>query len=564
MDTKTFYPKTYAVLTHEGFKQNFSRDLIAGIITGIIALPLAIAFGIASGATPEQGLFSAIIGGLIISLFSGSRVQIGGPTGAFIVVVYNIIATYGIAGLIIATIMAGIILILLGVLRLGSIIKFIPYPVTQGFTSGIAVLIAMTQLNDFLGLSIKNIPASVVGRIGAYWEHLGALDTRALAIGAITIFLILLCKKFLPRIPGSLIAIIILTVITSFFHIDIETIFSRFGTINSSFPHPVMPDFSFELLVKLLPSALTIAILGAIESLLSAVVADGMTGMRHNSNTELIAQGISNIVTPMFGGIPTTGAIARTATNIQNGGRTPLAGIFHAVTLLLIVEFFGQYASAIPLAILSGILLTVALNMSEYRLFFKMFRAPKSDVVIMLTTFILTILVDLTVAIPTGIVLASLLFMSRMERVAGGVIIEPESNADPRDDDPFAIGNYTIPQGVCVYEINGPFFFGAAKKFQDEALRRTPKVLILRMRNVSAIDATGLFALQDIIKTCKKNNCVVLISAIQKQPLTALKKSGITDELVSKQVFLDISSALKHAEEIIASIQSARSSRRAK
>ncbi len=564
MDIKTFYPKTYAVLTHEGFTQNFSRDLIAGIITGIIALPLAIAFGIASGATPEQGLFSAIIGGFIISLFSGSRVQIGGPTGAFIVVVYNIIAEYGISGLIIATMMAGVILILLGVLRLGSIIKFIPYPVTQGFTSGIAVLIAVTQLNDFLGLSIKNIPASVVGRLGAYWDNLGALDTGALAVGAVTILLILLCKKYLPRIPGSLLAIIILTCIASLFHFNIETIFSRFGTINSSFPHPVIPEFSFDLLVKLLPSALTIAILGAIESLLSAVVADGMTGMRHNSNTELIAQGISNIVTPVFGGIPTTGAIARTATNIQNGGRTPLAGMFHAVTLLLIVAFFGKYASAIPLAILSGILLTVALNMSEYRLFFKMFRAPKSDVVIMLTTFVLTILVDLTVAIPTGIVLASLLFMSRMERVAGGVIIEPESNADPRDDDPFAIGNYTIPQGVCVYEINGPFFFGAAKKFQDEALRKTPKVLILRMRNVSAIDATGLFALQDIIKTCKKNNCVVLISAIQKQPLLALKKSGITEELVSKQVFLDISIALKHAEEIVAASKSSKSSRRAK
>ena len=553
MNKQTFYPKIIEILQHENLTKNLSHDLLAGIITGIIAMPLAIAFGIASGATPEQGLFSAIIGGFLISLFSGSRVQIGGPTGAFIIVVYNIINTYSISGLIVSTIMAGIILILLGILRLGSVIKFIPYPVTQGFTSGIAVLIVMTQLNDFLGLSLHNIPASIIERLQIYWNNIDAINPAALLLGCITILIVLSCRRILPKLPGSLLAIVILTLAVYLFQINVDTIYTRFGTINNSFPSLVIPEFKLDFIVKLLPSALTIAILGAIESLLSAVVADGMTGMHHNSNTELIAQGISNMITPLFGGIPTTGAIARTATNIHNGGRTPLAGMFHAITLLLIVAFLGKYASAIPLTILAGILLTVALNMSEYRLFFKMFKAPKSDVIIMLTTFFLTIIVDLTIAIPTGIVLASLLFMSRMESVAGGEIINPDKGINPEIDDPFAIGNYRIPHGVCVYEINGPFFFGAAKKFQYEALRTTPRVLILRMRNVSAIDATGLFALQDIIRTCDLNHCTVLISAIQKQPLTALKKAGITKQLASKQIFLNIAGALKHAEDIIAS-----------
>lgn len=551
MNSKTFYPKIYEALKNGEISKYLTKDIPAGIITGIIALPLAIAFGIASGATPEQGLFSAIIGGFLISLFSGSRVQIGGPTGAFIVVIYNIISTYGMTGLFISTIMAGVILVLFGILRFGSIIKFIPYPVTLGFTSGIAVLIAITQLNDFLGLALSNIPASVIGRLITYYSNLSLINPTAVIIALLSIALIIICKKYTPKIPGSLLAILIFSVIVWFFAFNIETVGSRFGTINNSLPSPEFPAITLAILIKLLPSALTIAILGAIESLLSAVVADGMTGMHHNSNTELIAQGISNMITPIFGGIPTTGAIARTATNIQNGGRTPVAGLTHACTLLLIVIFLGKYASSIPLAILSGILLTVAVNMSEFRLFIKMFKAPKSDIAIMLTTFLLTIFVDLTVAIPAGIVLASLMFMSRMERVAGGEIVDPNSELESAKDDPFAIGNYNIPQGVCVYEINGPFFFGAAKKFQYEALRIMPEILILRMRNVSAIDATGLFALQDIIKTCSKKNCIVLISAIQKQPLNALNKAGIADNLRSKQIFLNIEAALDYAQKAL-------------
>ncbi len=551
MNSKTFYPKIFEAFKNGEISKSFSKDVSAGIITGIIALPLAIAFGIASGATPEQGLFSAIIGGFLISLFSGSRVQIGGPTGAFIVVIYNIISTYGMTGLFISTIMAGVILVIFGIFRFGSIIKFIPYPVTLGFTSGIAVLIAITQLNYFLGLSLSNIPASVTDRLITYYSNLNLINPTAIIIALFSIALIIICKRYLPKLPGSLLAIFIFSLIVWFFALNIETVGSRFGTINNSLPLPDFPLITIDIIIKLLPSALTIAILGAIESLLSAVVADGMTGMHHNSNTELIAQGISNIITPIFGGIPTTGAIARTATNIQNGGRTPIAGLTHAVTLLLIVIFLGTYASAIPLAILSGILLTVAVNMSEYKLFIKMFKAPKSDIAIMITTFLLTIFIDLTVAIPAGIVLASLMFMSRMESVAGGEIVDPSNELESAKDDPFAIGNYNIPQGVCVYEINGPFFFGAAKKFQYEALKTMPEILILRMRNVSAIDATGLFALQDIIKTCSKKNCIVLISAIQKQPLNALNKAGIAENLRSKQIFLNIEAALDYAKKIL-------------
>ncbi len=551
MNKTIFSPKIYKVWQEKGFRKNLSKDISAGVITGIIALPLAIAFGIASGATPEQGLFSAIIGGFLISVFSGSRVQIGGPTGAFIVVVYTIIRDFGMQGLFLATIMAGILLILFGLLKLGSIIKFIPYPVTQGFTSGIAILIAVTQLNDFFGFPLKEIPSSIAGRLSAYATSLPQLNPTALFIGISTIGIIIMCKKVLPKFPGSLLAVILLSLIVYCFSLNVETIGVKFGVINNSFPSLGLPSFNLDLLIKLLPSAFTIAILGAIESLLSAVVADGMTGMRHHSNTELIAQGISNIITPLFGGIPTTGAIARTATNIQNGGRTPLAGIVHAITLLVIVIFLGSYASDIPLAILAGILLVVAVGMSEYKLFIKMFRAPKSDILVMLTTFFLTIFVDLTVAIPTGVVLASLMFMRRMEQVAGGEFLDNEDDIITREDDPFAISNFTVPVGVRVYEINGPFFFGAAKRFQDAVIQKAPRVLILRMRNVNAIDATGLFALEDIIKACNAKNCIVLISAIHPQPLAALTKSGIPEILESKQIFPDIDTALKYASSII-------------
>ncbi len=546
-----FEPALLEVARKEGLLKNILHDLPAGVITGIIALPLAIAFGIASGATPEQGLFTAIIGGALISLFSGSRFQIGGPTGAFIVVVYSIIHEFGMQGLIISTLMAGVMLIVFGALKLGSIIKFVPYPVTLGFTSGIAVIIAVTQLNDFLGLGLKDMPAEVSGRVHAYATNLSLFNWQALMLGVFSIIIIIGLRKVSSRIPAALLAVILLSALVVLVSLDVQTIGSRYGQLKSSFPGFSFPDFDFALLVKLFPSAMSIAVLGAIESLLSAVVADGMTGRRHRSNMELVGQGIANVVTPLFGGIPSTGAIARTATNIHNGGKTPLSGVIHAITLLLIVLILGRYASYIPMAVLAGILLVVAFGMSEYKLFIKMFKAPKSDISVMILTFLLTVFVDLTVAIPTGMVLAAFLFMRRMEQVAGGSVVNAENSPAPSEDDPYAIGNFEIPPHVTVYEINGPFFFGAAKKFQDELLDHKPKVLILRMRNVNAIDATGIFALEDIIASCKKHGCTVLVSAIHQQPLNALHKSGIHNYLESREIFLNIASALDYARKIV-------------
>ncbi len=525
-----FEPKFVTVFKNGYPLKQLLPDLTAGILTGIVALPLAIAFAIASGVKPEQGLYTAVIAGGIISLLSGSRVQIGGPTGAFIVVVFAIVQQFGINGLAVATIMAGIILIIMGITKLGSAIKYIPYPVTIGFTTGIALIIAITQIKDFLGLTTGPMPASLPGKLKELAGSLNTCNLSAMITGLAVIAVILICKRISPRIPGALIAIILATAVAKIFSLPLETIGSRFGSVPSSLPMPSLPDINMDIIVKMFPSAFTIALLAGIESLLSAVVADGMTGFRHRSNAELVAQGAANIVSPLFGGIPATGAIARTATNIKNGGRTPLAGIIHAITLFLILILFGKWAGLIPMASLAAVLLVVAYNMSEWQLFVKMFSGPKSDSMIMLITFILTVVIDLTVAIEVGVVLAAFLFMRRMESVSDAkLVIYPPDEALESDDD-FAIGNYTIPDGVEIFEINGPFFFGAANKFKDAIgfIEKQPKVLILRMRHVSAIDATGIRALEEILTSLQKRNTKILISGIKEQPKKVLDSSGIS------------------------------------
>lgn len=546
---REFEPQLVSVLREGYSRKTFFADLTAGTITGIVALPLAIAFGIASGATPQQGLFTAIIAGALISILSGSRVQIGGPTGAFIVIVYSIISQHGMDGLILATIMAGVMLVFMGAGRLGGVIKFIPYPVTLGFTSGIAAIIALTQLRDFFGLPIENLPAEFLPKIEVYAQNAGAINYQALLIGALTIFVIRYWSRLFPRLPGSLIAVLSCTALVFLFGLNVETIGSRFGEIKTGFPALQFPEITIDRIVQLFPAALAIAMLGAIESLLSAVVADGMTGGRHRSNIELVAQGVANIVTPLFGGIPSTGAIARTATNVKNGGRTPFAGIIHALVLLLIVIFLGRFAALIPMAVLAGVLLMVSLGMSEYHLFIKMFRAPKSDVCVMLCTFLLTVFLDLTVAIPAGMILASFLFMHRMEQVTGMGVIGNES-ADSADEraDPFAISRFDVPEEVAVFEIQGPFFFGAARKFQDSINDHGSRILILRMRNVPAIDATGLFALEDTIKQMEREGGVVIISGINPQPLSAFEKAGLAERIGRHRIHPNIAEALRQAE----------------
>jgi len=488
-------PKSITTLKSYNRSQ-FSADLVAGVIVGIVALPLAIAFAIASGVTPDRGLYTAIIAGFLISALGGSRVQIGGPTGAFVVIVYGIIQRFGIDGLIVATLMAGVILIVLGVARLGAAIKFIPHPVVVGFTSGIAVIIFSSQVKDFLGLKVGTLPAEFIPKWTVMSTHLGSIDGTTAGVSAVALAIMLVWPRVSHRIPGPFVALIVTTALVRFFHLPVETIGTRFGAISASFPHPVLPHVTLEQLTALVAPAFTIALLAAVESLLSAVVADGMIGGRHRSNMELVAQGIANIASPLFGGIPATGAIARTATNVKNGGRTPVAGMVHALTLLLITLFFGRWAALIPLSCLAAILVVVSYHMSEWRTFRSELTAPKSDVVVLLATFILTVIVDLTVAIEVGMVLAAFLFMRRMAEVTNISIVTRElADADGEEEaDPNAVRDRSVPNGVEVFEINGPFFFGAAEQFKDtlNQVARKPKVLIIRLRDVPAIDATGL------------------------------------------------------------------------
>lgn len=547
-----FKPKLF-VLLPQMTKSQLLNDIIAGIIVGIVALPLAIAFSIASGVSPEKGLITAIIGGFIVSLLGGSRVQIGGPTGAFIVIVYGIVQQYGINGLLISTFMAGIILMIMGFSQMGSIIKFIPYPVVIGFTSGIAVVIFSSQVNDFLGLSIKNVPADFIEKWITYFHNITFINYETLFIGLISLLIILFWPKVSKKIPGSIIAILISTALVHILSMNVETIESRFGSIPSSIPSLVFPEIDLSIIKQLIMPATTIAILAAIEALLSAVVADGMIGGKHKSNMELVANGVANIFSPLFGGIPVTGAIARTATNIKNGGRTPVAGIVHAITLLAIMLLLGQWAKLIPMATLAAILIVVAYNMSEHHTFRQLLKSPKSDVAVLLTTFGLTVIFDLTVAIEIGMILAVILFMRRMANVSNLGIITRELSDSEEQNDTNSIQKKIVPEGVEVYEINGPFFFGAATKFR-EVLRQVenpPKIMILRMRNVQAIDATGLNLLREIIQNNKKEDIQMIFSGVHAQPLFAMTQYQIINEIGEENIFGDIDSALDRAREIL-------------
>jgi len=545
-------PKLFTTLRNYS-KQQFISDATAGVIVGIVALPLAIAFGIASGVTPEKGIITAIIAGFVISFFGGSRVQIGGPTGAFIIVVYEIVQQYGTTGLAIATIMAGIILVIMGLVKFGSLIKFIPYPVVVGFTSGIALLIFSTQIKDFFGLQLKDVPAEFHEKWLAYFQYFSTFNYNVVIIALLALLIMILWPRITHKIPGSLIAIIATTVIVIVFELPVDTIGSRFGEISSNLPSPNFYKIDLGVIRNLIGPATVIAILAAIESLLSAVVADGMIGGKHRSNMELVAQGLANIITPVFGGIPATGAIARTATNIKNGGRTPVAGIFHSITLLLIMLFFGSYARLIPMATLAAILVVVAYNMSEWRAFKSLLKSPKSDVVVLVTTFLLTVIFDLTIAIEIGMVLSVLLFMKRMSEVSNVSVITRELEDEEDKPDPNATDKKKIPEEVEVFEINGPLFFGAAKKFKDamSIIEKPPKVRIIRMRNVPAIDATGLQTLKDFYNDSKKHKTHMILSGVHTQPLYAMTQAGIFDLYGEENIHGNIDDALDRAREIL-------------
>ena len=543
-----FVPKSITTLKTYTRSQ-FTADATAGVIVGIVALPLAIAFAIASGVTPDRGLYTAIIAGFLISALGGSRVQIGGPTGAFVVIVYGIVQKYGIDGLIVATIMAGVILVILGVAKLGSAIKFIPHPVVVGFTSGIAVIIFSSQMKDLLGLRMGDLPVEFIPKWRAIASHLDSANAAAIALAGAALLIMVLWPRVSHRIPGPFVALIATTLAVKVFDVPVETIGTKFGAISATFPNLIVPHVSLEQATALVGPAFTIALLAAVESLLSAVVADGMIGGRHRSNMELIAQGVANIVAPMFGGMPATGAIARTATNVKNGGRTPVAGMVHALTLLLITLFFGRWAALIPLATLAAILIVVSYHMSEWRTFRSELTAPRSDVVVLLTTFALTVLVDLTVAIEVGMVLAVFLFMRRMAEVTNVSIVTRELAESDDDDDPNSIRRRKIPPDVEVFEINGPLFFGAAEQFKDTLgqIAKNPKVLIIRMRDVPAIDSTGLHALHELARRCKHDGTRLLLSDVHAQPMFALVRSDMLAELGEENLFGNIDDALDRA-----------------
>ena len=559
MKTLDFKPKIVSAIRSYD-KKTFSSDLMAGIIVGIVALPLAIAFAIASGVSPEKGIITAIVAGFIISALGGSKVQIGGPTGAFIIIISGIIAQYGVQGLTIATLMAGVFLILMGVLRLGTIIKYIPYPIVVGFTSGIAVTIFTTQIKDLTGMQMSSNPSDFIEKWIAYFQDIGNIDLWSTAMGLLSIVIITLMPRISKKIPGSLIAIIVVTIVAlllkEFCGVDsIETIGDRFS-INAKIPEAQMPQMTWDTIKGLAAPAFTIAILGAIESLLSATVADGVTGDHHNSNTELIGQGIANLATPLFGGIPATGAIARTMTNINNGGRTPIAGIVHAAVLLLIFLFLMPLARFIPMACLAGVLVVVSYGMSGWRSFLAMLKNPKSDITVLLLTFFLTIIFDLTIAIEVGLVCACLLFMRRMSETSDVSVIYNEIDiSEDADMQAGNLENLTIPKGVEVYEINGPYFFGAGNRAEEMMQRfgNDPKVRIIRMRKVPFIDSTGLHNLENLCLMSKKENVQIVLSGVNPKVEAVLVKNGFIELLGRENICNHIDIALARAKEIVSS-----------
>ena len=546
----SFQPKLIQCLKTYN-REKLMADLMAGIIVGIVALPLAIAFGIASGVSPEKGIITAIVAGFAISAFGGSRVQIGGPTGAFIIIIYGIIQQYGLEGLAIATVLAGIFLILLGVFRLGTIIRYIPYPIVIGFTSGIALTIFTTQIKDLFGLTIDGaVPADFISKWGVYFENFSSIDLPTTIVGILSVAIIALTPMVSKKIPGSLIAIIIMTIVgvilTNFFGIHVDTIGDRFQ-INPNVPEATVPALTWVSIKGLISPALTIAILGAIESLLSATVADGIIGHRHNSNQELIGQGIANILSPIFGGIPATGAIARTMTNINNGGKTPVAGIIHAIVLLLIYFFLMPLAAYIPMACLAGVLVMVSYNMSGWRTIRQMMKNPKSDITVLWLTFFLTVIFDLTIAIEVGIILACFLCMRRMAETTQVSVLTEE--IDPTENTEFAnlsMDHLHIPEGVEVYEIDGPYFFGVANKFEDimNRMKDKPKVRIIRMRKVPFVDSTGIHNLTNLIEQSHRNGITIILSGVNDRVRAVLEKNGFNGLVGVNNICDNITDAL--------------------
>lgn len=560
MKAFNFKPKLYTTLQNYS-KAMFMQDLMAGVIVGIVALPLAIAFGIASGVSPEKGIITAIIAGFLISLLGGSKVQIGGPTGAFIVIIYGIIQQYGEAGLIVATLIAGVLLVLLGVFKLGAVIKFIPYPIIVGFTSGIAVTIFTTQIADVFGLTFgdEKVPGDFIGKWMLYFRHFDTINWWNTAISILSIIIIAITPRFSKKIPGSLVAIILVTVGVYLLKMYggitcIDTIGDRFS-IKSELPDAVVPDLNWEAIRNLFPVAVTIAVLGAIESLLSAAVADGMISDKHDSNTELIAQGVANIVTPLFGGIPATGAIARTMANINNGGKTPVAGIVHAVVLLLILLFLMPLAQYIPMGCLAGVLVIVSYNMSGWRTFKALMKNPKSDVTVLLITFFLTIIFDLTIAIEFGLVIACVLFMRRVMETTEISVIQNEIDPSKETDMTLAEEHLIIPEKVEVYEINGPYFFGIATKFEEmmslSGERPRPKVRIVRMRKVPFIDSTGIHNLENLCMMSQKEHITIVLSGVNEKVHKVLEKSGFYELLGKENICPNINVALERAKELV-------------
>jgi SulP family sulfate permease len=545
---KEFLPKLFSLLKQGISKETLTKDVLSGLIVGIVALPLAIAFAIASGVSPEKGILTAIIAGIIISTFGGSRVQIGGPTGAFIVIVYGVVQEYGTDGLTIATFMAGFIIIGFGLARLGNLLKYIPYSLIVGFTSGIALIIFSSQINDFFGLHITNVPADFIGKWEVYFNNFHKINWYAISIAIATIFITLYFQKIVKKIPGSIIAIVLSTIVVVVFDIPVDTIESNFGNISNKLGLPHIPNVNFDTIQALIQPAFAIAILGSIESLLSAVVSDSMIGGKHRSNMELVAQGAANIFSSLFGGIPATGAIARTATNVKNGGRTPIAGIVHAFVLLAIMLLFAPYAKLIPMSCLAGILMVVAYHMSEWKQFRSILKGNKMDIIILLTTFFLTVIFDLVIAIEVGIVLSSFMFMKRMSE---SVNIQDFSSDDGNGEHLFDEELLDIPEGVILYEINGPLFFGAARQFQ-ETITNThvqPKVIIIRMRYVPLIDATGYQSIKEIIKTYKARKIKVIISGIGKPLRKDFEKNEVFSFIESDFVVEEIHTAIKRAKE---------------
>ncbi len=536
----------------------FRSDLFAGLTVGVVALPLAMAFAIACGLPPERGIYTAIVGGFLVALLGGSRYQVSGPTGAFIVIIVAIIGQHGFGGLVLATLMAGVILILLGAFRLGALIKFVPFPVVTGFTSGIAVVIFSTQLKDIFGLDVE-MPADFVGKIVVCAQNFGSIHWRPLLLCAGCAGAIFACRRYFPRLPSMLAGMLLATLIAVIFKLDVETIGMRFGALPSSLPAPAFPDFIWRDLPDLFMPAVTIALLAAIESLLSATVADGMTGERHRSDTELIAQGIGNIGAVIFGGIPVTGALARTAVNIKSGAKTSLSGVIHAVTLLGILLLFGSFARMIPLAALAGVMVVVCYNMSEIHAFTRMFRGPRGDWGVMVITFAITILVDLVAAVQVGVLLAAFLFIRKMALAADVKLIRSQEEEDSETYDPDATAEKDIPSGVAVFEVQGPFFFGAVDAFQETVMgmlrSKAPRLVVVRLRHVPVVDASGLNVIADFAGYCRKRNLPLIFSGVQPQPYKMLKKYGIVAEVGEKNVCPDIDKALLRVDEILAESQ---------